>query len=303
MSGRIHFTVQDLSEGIKAKLAGRTAQNGGFNAVILIQPAKLHSIGGVDHNDNILELFTNAIYHCNLAVTQFQVTLAGIEVFCLRCKIIELCEPAVLCIVFIRAGDALRDIKALAAGTADNNHRCIRVSDRILKNVSVLVLCNGRLRNGEIAALAADLTQTDRTDRTLCTEILIEFHKLLIDFKARMLKAVNQRNRIACITVTGAGAAIQRANTRPAKQVELCTGAQRQRLVIILQQNDALGCNLVCNRTAGCHCFVRNLDILSKNTVHHRVFYAENNPVDGKRDSQQNCNRGLCTHQRALRLF
>ena len=71
-----------------------------------------------------------------------------------------------------------------------------------------------------------------------------------------MLKAVNQRNRIACITVTGAGAAIQRANARPAKQVELCTGAQRQRLVIILQQNDALGCNLVCNRTAGCHCFV-----------------------------------------------
>lgn len=175
--------------------------------------------------------------------------------------------------------------------------------DTILKNVSVLVLCNGRLRNGEIAALTADLTQTDRTDRTLCTEILIEFHKLLIDFKARMLKAVNQRNRIACITVAGAGAAIQRANARPAKQVELCTGAQRQRLVIILQQNDALGCNLVCNRTAGCHCFVRDLDILSKNTVHHRVFYAEYNPVDGKRDSQQNCNWGLCTHQRALRLF
>ena len=69
MSGRIHFTAQDLSEGIKAKLAGRTAQNGCLNAVILIQPAKLHSIGGVDHNDNILELFTNAIYHCNLAVT------------------------------------------------------------------------------------------------------------------------------------------------------------------------------------------------------------------------------------------
>ena len=68
MSGRIHFTVQDFPEGIKAKLAGRTAQNGGLNAVILIQPAKLHSIGGVDHNDNILELFTNAIYHCNLAV-------------------------------------------------------------------------------------------------------------------------------------------------------------------------------------------------------------------------------------------
>ena len=197
----------------------------------------------------------------------------------------------------------MRDIKALAAGTADNNHRCIRVSDRILKNVSALVLCNGRLRNGEIAALAADLTQTDRTDRTLCTEILVEFHKLLIDFKARMLEAVNQGNRIACITVTGAGAAIQRANARPAKQVELCTGAQRQCLVIILQQNDALGCNLVCNRTTGCHCFVRDLDILSKNTVHHRVFYAENNPVDGKRDSQQNCNRGLCTHQRALRLL
>ena len=69
MSGRIHFTAQDFSEGIKAKLAGRTAENGGLNAVILIQPAKLHSIGGVDHNDNILELFTNAVYHCNLAVT------------------------------------------------------------------------------------------------------------------------------------------------------------------------------------------------------------------------------------------
>ena len=118
-----------------------------------------------------------------------------------------------------------------------------------------------------------------------------------------MLEAVNQGNCIARITVTGAGAAIQRSNARPAKQVELCAGAQRQRLVIILQQNDALGCDLVCNRTAGCHCFVRNLDILSKNTVHHRVFHAENNPVDRKRDSQQNGNRGLCAHQRTLRLL
>ena len=56
-------------KAMAAAAAGRTAQNGCLNAVILIQPAKLHSIGGVDHNDNILELFTNAVYHCNLAVT------------------------------------------------------------------------------------------------------------------------------------------------------------------------------------------------------------------------------------------
>ena len=179
-------------------------------------------------------------------------------------------------------------VRTLAANTADDDHRSVRerlgVVDQLLG-----VAGGGGLGQGPVMVAV-----TQR--RALGAVSGVEIAQLGVGVDARVVQAIQQadggtvgRDR------AGAGAAVDRADRSPAKDVQVAAGREGQFVVIVLQQDDAFLGNLGAQGVGLCTRFFGD-SAVAGDQVEHGAHRAKGNQVEHDAESQQHGQAGLGAH-------
>ena len=80
LAGRIHGTVHDLTQSGETGVAGAGSQDHGADLGILIHPAQLHGVVGVDDDNDLVKLGADLLDHVLFGDGELQIVLARLEV-------------------------------------------------------------------------------------------------------------------------------------------------------------------------------------------------------------------------------
>ena len=125
-------------------------------------------------------------------------------------------------------------VAALAADAGEYHHR--RVGERlgVCQKVIAVLVC-GNLGGGEVGAGKAPLALPFHAG------VLVEVHQLLVDLQPGIGEALHQIHVGGGVAGAAARAAVQGGHGGVAEQVHLGAALQGQGVVLVLQQDDALG--------------------------------------------------------------
>ena len=190
-------------------------------------------MGGIDQHDHLAEaLALHQRQQILLVLGQLQVA------------------PAVVSIAVARRVHIHGQVAALTADTGEHNHRHVGVCLGALEQ-GVAVLGRGHLGGGEVGAGEAGLVGP------LHAGVLVEIHQLLVDLQPGVGEALDQVHVGGLIAGPAARAAIQGGDRGVAKEVDLGPALQRQGAVLVLQQDNALGGQLLGHSQGGLFCLLR----------------------------------------------
>ena len=226
VAGGVDLTGNNLAQSVEAGLAGAGAPDNALDLGVLIDEAQLEGVGTIVNQHNVVEVGADEVDHVALSLAQGEVMLAVLEVLVLG-GVVGVVDGA-------HIGGQVR---TLAANTADDDHCSVRerlgVVDQLLG-----VAGGGGLGQGPVRV---DVTQR----RALGAVSGVEIAQLGVGVDAGVVQAIQQadggtidRDRAS------AGAAVDRADRSPAKDVQVAAGREGQFVVIVLQQDDAFLGNL-----------------------------------------------------------
>ena len=79
-AGRIDRTCHDLAQSGETGIAGTRAEQNSTDLLIIVDPAKLHRVVGVDDDNDLVELGADLIKHLFLGDGELKIVLACLEV-------------------------------------------------------------------------------------------------------------------------------------------------------------------------------------------------------------------------------
>ena len=211
-AGRIHGAGKHLADCIAARGAGGADPERCIDAV-RVQEAELHSIRAVEDDNDLREVRLHHREEILLVRRELQVAPASLGSF-------------VVCHVG-------RQVIALAALAGKHDERRVGVGLRVVDDI----LRVGRLGQLIEVPVGADEALALRGERVLVVEGL----EVGVDLEACVLKALIERHVLRAVARAGARAAVAEVVAgRGAEDVHLLRAVERQRIVLVLEQDDAL---------------------------------------------------------------
>ena len=277
VAGGVDLTGNNLAQGVEAGLAGAGAPDNALDLGVLIDEAHFQSIGTIVNQHNISKVFGDHINHVLFCFGQRKIMLAGFEIIILG-RVFSVVESI----------HVSGQVSHFATNAADDDHRSVRerlgVVDQLLG-----VAGGGGLGQGPVMVAV-----TQR--RALGAVSGVEIAQLGVGVDARVVQAIQQadggtvgRDR------AGAGAAVDRADRSPAKDVQVAAGSEGQFVVIVLQQDDAFLGNLGAQGVGLCTRFFGD-SAVAGDQVEHGAHGAKGNQVEHDAESQQHGQAGLGAH-------
>ena len=248
MTGGVHRTIQNLRDCIQAGLTGRADPKRRINSVgRIIQKISFYLIGKVEEDDYLLKgsvvlFLLDAFQQFDFLRRQLQIIAVG-GVPCRTIHIIQRTQRTV----------AAGHITAFAAHTGNDDNGSITVGGKACA-VGTLHFAPRRFAN-DLDALDAAAGFAHHALVTCLILRGIPVPKTFVDLKIVIaLKGRLEgrcRGRIDC---TGTRTSIDGIHTADAEQAHLALrGCQRQRVIVIFQQNDTLGHGLFAQHTTCTH--------------------------------------------------
>ena len=237
LAGGVDFTGQNLAQGRETGLACTGGPDEGVDVGVVLGPAQLHGVGGVDDHDDLSKFFGDALHHGGFAVGQFQIMLGGIQIIGIGAH----AQAAGTEAAALHEGVGQRGVQtggqvgALAAGAGDDDERGIREAFGLLKYAGGLVLVDGGFGNGPVLTPHAH----GGAGGTVLGVELLQFG---VDREARVHQALHNADVVVSIRHgAGTGAAVHRVGRGPAEYVQFGVGGDGQGAVIFEQHHAFVG--------------------------------------------------------------
>ena len=290
-AGGRDLTVENGGDRLCGACTRSTNHQAGINTGNGIYKIKLHRVGGVDDNDNVLIIFANVLEHCLFLGRDFKVVAV-----CIDCGV---CVDLVL--------NSCR-VLGLARVATDYNKRGIgKALGFIQKRGAVIV---GIIDAGLSKSIECIEVCTNRADITKgCRKFAIHGDKACVIGNTVRIQSLQKVNVLGGVVVlgqnlTGAGAAIYPVDGCVAKYVDLGNLVKTERQnTVVLYQDASLFDNLFGKLLASFSCLVNRVAVdgkrmevqnflkecLKTRNVRCHLGLKHNNVADNQR-CDQNCN-------------
>ena len=238
-AGRVDLTGQQFADGSEARLAGPADPHDGVDRH-LVDPPEFEDVGKVQQHDHLAELSGDPLEGGDLPIAQLEVVLGRVQIVGVlgagasdrdhtAVRPLELPELAFL--------QAVRKVGALAARAGDDHDRRVRELLGLLEDSGGVVLVLGWLWHRPVLRSQVD-------PGAVLMKVAIEVRELGVVLEPRGLEPGEQVDGRVQVNRARTGTAVDRVHRRPAENIHLATVArQRERVVVILQQDHAFGLN------------------------------------------------------------
>ena len=279
VAGGVDLTGNNLAQGVEAGLAGAGAPDNALDLGVLIDEAQLEGVGSVVNQHNVVEVGADEVDHVALSLAQGEVMLAVLEVLVLG-GVVGVVDGAHI------GGQ----VSKLTANAADDDHRSVR------ERLGVVDQLLGVAGGGGFGQGPVMVAVTQR--RALGAVSGVEIAQLGVGVDAGVVQAIQQadggtvgRDR------AGAGAAVDRADRSPAKDVQVAAGSEGQFVVIVLQQDNAFLGNLGAQGVGLVTGFLGD-SAVAGDQIEHGAHGAKGNQVEHDAESQQHGQARLGAHHK-----
>ncbi len=236
-AGGVHLAGQDIAQGVEPGLTGAGGQNDGLDGGVLLNPAQLHGVGGVDHHHHLVKAAGDFLDHGQLPGGGLQVVLGGVQILgVLAHAQAGGPEHTALGAEGVLNGgiQAHRQVRALAAGAGDNDDGGVGVGLGVVEHPGGLILSHGGLGHGPVLA-------PHTHHGPLVPPVGVELGQILVVLDARLLDALQQGDGgVQPGQGAGPGAAVHGVGGGPAEGVHLRALPQGEQAALVLQQDKAL---------------------------------------------------------------
>ena len=291
LGGGVHLAGEDLAQGVEAGLTGAGHDQSALDGVILVQPAQLHGVGGVDDHDDVVKLAGDALHHSDLAVAQLQVVLAGIAVVVLGADPHTGSAPGAALFKGVLAVVAGGQVGALAAGAGDDDQSGVGELLGVFEDAGGIILVHGGLGDGPVLAPHAH-------GGTGVTELGVEVGDGGVVLDAGVAQALQQGDSgIGVGQAAGTGAAVNGVGGRPAEDIQL--GVVQGQSALVLHHNDAFLGNGLAQLIGGSGSLVSD-GAVAHGQGDHAAHGTKADEVHGDGDGQHHGQGGLAPDQELL---
>ena len=223
----------DVAQAVEAGLAGAGAPQHALDLGVVIDKAQLHGGGAVVDQGDVVEVLADQLDHVLFLVGEVEVGVALIPVVALVQALVvglgvaDFGRGAVGQLVHIGG-----QVGAFAADAGDDDDGLVRVLLGAVQQL-VGVQAGSRLGDGPVALPHAD-------DGAVGLILGVEVDEVLVGVEPGVAQAVQQADHGEGVAQrTGTGAAVAGVGGRPAKDVDVVAGSQRQVGAVVFQQHDA----------------------------------------------------------------
>ena len=292
---RVDLAPQRVDHALRAVLTGGTHDHAGVDARDGLDLAQLHRVGRVDQHHDLVIVGAHVTQQGLFFAGKLQVGAGGVglnRAVALRHLVLDLRAVVAL------AGDARNDdnrrVRELLGVVEKFRRVVVAVVDAGFVQAAELI----RVRVERARGLAAQDVARLLAVRTLAAEAAVHVDKFIVVLVAAHVKRV-EKIRVCAADLTRARAAHHPLGRRPAKDVNLGgIAGQRQHIVVVLRQHQALGLDLLAqvhaNVQKGVLLVFCDIDLLAANKRFNGIAHDEKSHVD-----RHQCNNKQAKHHAA----
>ena len=187
--------------------------------------------------------------------------------------------------VFIRNAD--RQVCSFTAGTGKHHQSNIGELFCAFKNLFLSHILHLGLGYSPVLDIDTDF-------RPLVFIFYVEIDNILVDLESGALQALQKRDHIGGIgKFSGTSASVNRIGGRPAEYIQLFNIGKRQRVVLVLQQDDAFFCNFLRQSIGFIPRLFRHFSLCAHRNIQECGNRTVADHVDHQHGNQQECHNAL----------
>ncbi|SCJ52351.1 Uncharacterised protein [uncultured Flavonifractor sp.] len=226
-AGGVHLAAEDAHQGVDAGLTGVTNPQDALDLGIIPQEIQLHGVGGVEHQDDLVELGAHGVHHGGLVLGELE-----------------------------QGG---REVKDLAAAPADEDHGHVGVVVGVVQDGAAVVIeggvgedAAGHIGDGDVAGLGDELGSAavagslGGSDGGLAglVVVVVEVEQVGVELVVALGHGVLQADALVNHGGGGAAGVVHQLHGTHAEHVDLGLvlgrGGQRHQVLVVLHEDKAL---------------------------------------------------------------